>query len=88
MSETLGGIGSVATSAVPVLEKMNSTSGRLATARLDLRAACAVDCSSEVDGMRSAGMARLLLVELRHELLAQQGEHEHGRREDAGTPRR
>ena len=56
MSETFGGIGSVAISAVPVLEKTNATSGQCATA-CSTASCIAVDASSDVLGMRMACIA-------------------------------
>ncbi len=50
-SEMFGGIGSVATSAVPVFENISSTSGSLVIAASTLR--CMVsDCSRLTDGTR------------------------------------
>ncbi len=56
LSEMLGGIGSTAASAVPVLENMVSTSGWAVMTRSN--AICmASDCSSDAEGTRSACMA-------------------------------
>jgi hypothetical protein len=62
-SEMFGGIGSVATSAVPVLENITSTSGRLVTAFSTPRCIRS-DCSSAVDGMRGRGQREVPLVQL------------------------
>src|SRR3546814_3390517 len=56
-SETFGGIGSVATSAVPVLENMSSTSGSFLTASSTLRC-IARDCSRLTEGTRVEASAR------------------------------
>ena len=54
---SMGGMGSVATSAVPVLENMKSTSGRVLTAASTLRC-IRKDCSREVEGTREDASAR------------------------------
>ncbi len=56
VSDAFGGIGSLATSAVPVLEKMNDTCGkRLTVLSTDNCIDC--DCDSDVLGILSACMA-------------------------------
>ena len=88
MSETLGGIGSAAISAVPVLEKTNATSGKAADRPLDLQLH-RVDWVKR--GARDAHGVHgdVLLVQRRHEFLAEPRE-QHGptRRAADGAARR
>ena len=93
MSETFGGIGSDAISAVPVLEKTNATSGSALTA-VSTSNCIACDCVRPVLGMRMRVHGDVLLVERRDELLAEpvnsssgHAEQHDRRRDDRQRPR-
>ena len=88
VSEEFGGIGSVATSAVPVFENTSATCGNRATASSTL-SCIACDWVSDVEGIRVALSAMLFSSSVRDELGPEPcGEEARARRAAAAPPRR
>ena len=85
MSDAFGGIGSLAISAVPVLENTKATCGKRLTV-FSTASCIACDCVSAVLGMRQRVHRDVLFVERRDELLAEPGEAEAGRQRTARPP--